>query len=99
MPDLDARLVRCFSSVFADLPPEEIRAASAESLSAWDSLAAVTLIAVLQQEFGLQIALADYPKLKSFQAIELYIRSRNGAGQNGAGQTKTHSPNPNRESQ
>jgi acyl carrier protein len=97
MPDLDARLLRCFSSVFADLPPEEIRAASAESLSAWDSLAAVTLIAVLQQEFGLQIALADYPKLKSFAAIDAYIRSHNGAGQNGAGPANTHSASASKE--
>ena len=104
MPDLEARLVRCFSSVFADLAPEEIRTASAESLGAWDSLAAVTLIAVLQEEFGLQIALADYPKLKSFQGIESYIRSRNGAGQNeasqnGAGQSKTYSASASKESQ
>ena len=96
MPDLDARLLRCFSSVFAELPPEEIRAATAESLSAWDSLAAVTLVAVLQQEFGLQIALADYPKLKSFQAIESYLRSRNGAAQS---QAKTDSAIVTQESQ
>jgi acyl carrier protein len=94
MPDLDARLLRCFSSVFADLSAEQIRAASVESLGAWDSLAAVMLIAVLQQEFGLQIALADYPKLKSFQGVETYIRSRNGAVQ-----PKTHSATASKESQ
>jgi acyl carrier protein len=99
MPDVDARLLRCFSSVFVDLSPEEIRAASTESLSAWDSLAAVTLIAVVQQEFGLQIALADYPKLKSFASIEAYLRSRNGAGQTGAGESKTHSATARQESQ
>lgn len=94
MPDLGARLLRCFSSVFADLSADEIRAASVESLGAWDSLSAVTLIAVLQQEFGLQIALADYPKLKSFQAVEAYIRSRNGAAQ-----PNTHSATASKEIQ
>jgi len=94
MLDLETRLMRCFSSVFAELSPEEIRAASAESLSAWDSLAAVTLIAVLQQEFEVQISLADYPKLKSFDAVERYLRSRNGAGQ-----AKLHSTAAGREAQ
>ena len=94
MSDLDARLVRCFSSVFADLSPEQIRAASTASLDSWDSLASVTLIAVLQEEFGLQVALADYPKLKSFQAVDAYLRSRNGAVQ-----AQTHSAAATRENQ
>ncbi|MHB8616314.1 MAG: acyl carrier protein [Candidatus Acidiferrales bacterium] len=71
---MESRLVRCFSSVFSDLTTEQIHAASVESLPAWDSLAAVTLVAVLQQEFGLQINLIDLPELVSFEAIRNYIR-------------------------
>ena len=69
----DDRLVRCFSSVFPDLSPEQIRTATAESLSAWDSLAAVTLVAVLQQEYGIQINLMDLPDLDSFKAVRNYV--------------------------
>jgi acyl carrier protein len=74
MDDLERRLVRCFSSVFSDLTPEQIHAASVESVPAWDSLAAVTLIAVLQQEFGIPINLVDLPELVSFDAVENYVR-------------------------
>jgi acyl carrier protein len=74
MSELESRLIRCFSSVFPALTPEEIRAASAESLAAWDSLAAVTLVAVVQQEFSVQIDLLDLPELDSFEAFQTYLR-------------------------
>ena len=74
MDDLEGRLVRCFSSVFSGLTPKQIHAASVESVAAWDSLAAVTLIAVLQQEFGIPINLMDLPELGSFHAVENYVR-------------------------
>lgn len=74
MDELEGRLVRCFSSVFSNLTPEQIHAASVESVPAWDSLAAVTLIAVLQQEFGIPIKLIDVPELASFDAVENYVR-------------------------
>ena len=74
MSELESRLIRCFSSVFPALTPEEIRAASAQSLAAWDSLAAVTLVAVVQQEFDVQIDLLDMPELDSFEAFESCLR-------------------------
>jgi acyl carrier protein len=77
MDEMEARLVRCFSSVFPDLSAEQIRSASVESVPAWDSLAAVTLVAVLQEEFGLQISLMDLPELVSFVAVQNYVRKHN----------------------
>lgn len=80
MDEIQNRLVRCFSAVFSDLTTEQIRtAANIESLSGWDSLAAVTLVAVLQQEFGLQINLMDFPESVSFMAVEDYIREHSTA--------------------
>ena len=79
MDEMENRLVRCFSSVFPDLSAEQIRAASVESVPAWDSLAAVTLVAVLQEEFGLQISLMDLPDLVSFVAVEKYVSEHNSA--------------------
>ena len=73
MADLDDRLVRCFSSVFPELSDEQIRSASAKSLSAWDSFATVTLVAVLQQEFGLEIDPDDIEKLVSFERVRAYV--------------------------
>jgi acyl carrier protein len=84
MSELKSRLIRCFSSVFPALTPEEIRAASAQSLAAWDSLAAVTLVAVVQQEFDVQIDLLDMPELDSFEAFESYLRRLMARGVDGS---------------
>jgi acyl carrier protein len=79
MHDLNTRLDRCFASVFPHLTIEQIHAASVESVRGWDSLAAVTLLAVVQEEFGVQIGLTDLSGLVSYKAIHHYIRSHNGA--------------------
>ena len=75
MDEVDDRLLRCFSSVFPDLTPDQIRTPSAEFLSAWDSLTAVTLVAVLEEEFGMQINLMDLPEQVTFEAVQKYIRT------------------------
>ncbi len=79
MDEIEARLIRCFSSVFPDLTAEQILTVSVESEPAWDSLAAVTLVAVLQEEFGLQINLIDLPELVSFAAVKSYVRKHKNA--------------------
>jgi acyl carrier protein len=79
MDEMETRLARCFSSVFPELAAEQIRSASMDSVPAWDSLAAVTLVAVLQEEFGLQINLMDLPELVSFAAVQNYVREHKAA--------------------
>jgi acyl carrier protein len=74
MPELDDRLTRCFASVFPDLGANQIRQASVESVLAWDSLAAVTLIAILEQEFDTQIDLMEMPELTSYHAVRDYLQ-------------------------
>ena len=79
MPEHDNRLVRCFSSVFPALTPEEVRTASTESLEAWDSLATVTLVALVEQEFNITIDLLDLPDLSSFEAFHIYVDQHRSA--------------------
>ena len=74
MPELDERLTRCFASVFPALGPDQIHTASVESVPAWDSLAAVTLIAVLEEEFNTQIDLMEMPELTSYLAVRDYLQ-------------------------
>lgn len=76
MPELDDRLTRCFASVFPSVPPDQIHGASVESVPTWDSLAAVTLIAVLEQEFNTQIDLMELPELTSYQAVRDYLQKQ-----------------------
>jgi acyl carrier protein len=81
MSEQEDRLARCFASVFPALTPEEIRAASAESVATWDSLRAVTLMAVIQQEFAVEINALDLPELNSFAALRTYLGLKGDAGQ------------------
>jgi acyl carrier protein len=74
MPELDDRLTRCFASVFPALSPVQIRAASVETVPEWDSLAAVTLIAVLEEEFNTSIDLMEMPELTSYQAVRDHLQ-------------------------
>ena len=78
MSEHESQLIRCFSSVFPDLPRERIRDASAESIEAWDSLASLTLVALVQQVFGVQIDLLDLPELDSFNAFRTYLDQHTG---------------------
>jgi len=73
MHDTNARLIRCFSSVFPDIEPKKIPLANIESLP-WDSLTAVTLAAVVQEEFDMEIDPAHFADSNPFEAIENYIR-------------------------
>jgi len=76
MHDLDERLIRCFASVFPALSQEEIENASSESEGIWDSLSSVTLAAVVQEEFNVEIEPDALPDLDSFQAFRQYLNVR-----------------------
>lgn len=76
MSDVNERLVRCFAAVFPDLPPSEVERASVETVAEWDSLAALTLVAVVEEEFGVQIHDGDLAELGSFAALRTYIDGR-----------------------
>jgi acyl carrier protein len=78
MSEIDDRLLRCFASVFPTLTPDQLRTASVETVPSWDSLAAVTLIAVLEQEFDLQIDLMDLAELTSYDAVRGYMLKQAG---------------------
>jgi len=74
--DNSDRLVRCFASVFPELSESEIRTASTETVAEWDSLAAVTLMAVVEEEFATRISDFDLPELGSYAAFNDYLRAR-----------------------
>jgi len=69
MHDVSQRLAKCFSAVFPELSQEEIVKVDACLAVNWDSLSAVTLLAVVQEEFGIDLDFADVESLASFEAI------------------------------
>lgn len=76
MAELDDRLVHCFSSVFPTLTEAEIRAADVALLCDLDSLAGVTLVALVEEEFGVEVDLEGLCALGTVQAIEGFLRER-----------------------
>ena len=80
MSELLPRLLRCFFSVFPNLPPDQLRTASTQIVPEWDSLASATLVAVLQQEFDVEIELGDLPELQSFDAVLDYLSKSESSG-------------------
>jgi acyl carrier protein len=76
MADLQSRLVCCLSAVFPSLPREDIPRARSSTVEAWDSLATATLMALVEEEFGIQVAPEDLVRFVSFQEILAHLQSR-----------------------
>jgi acyl carrier protein len=74
MDDTRQRLVRCFATVFPELSDEAVYAASQATLPAWDSVAAITLVNVIEEEFGIQMDFEDLENLTSFERVWVYLQ-------------------------
>lgn len=75
MDDITTRLTNTFRLVFPDLAEEAIPTASQSTVRAWDSVATITLINVLEEEFGITLDLDQVAELDSFPAIEAYLKA------------------------
>jgi acyl carrier protein len=78
MDQMEEKLISCFSAVMPELSPAEIPHASAATASSWDSVTTVSLIAVLEDEFGISIEIDDLSHFDSFQGILRYLRGGSG---------------------
>ena len=76
MDDMRKRLAGCFQVVFPDLREAEIPSASQETVAAWDSVAAITMMNVIEDEFALQMDLDDLADLDSFEKVHAYLQKR-----------------------
>ena len=76
MREPHARLTACFAAVFPDLPAAEIPHATPVTVAAWDSIANVTLLAVVEEEFGITVDPDDLERLTSFEALLDYVAVR-----------------------
>ena len=76
MSEIETRVAGCFSNVFPNVPQSELARASTSSLAAWDSVAQVTLLSSIAEEFGLDFELEDYEGLVSYALIVDYLKSK-----------------------
>jgi acyl carrier protein len=71
------RLENCFHLIFPDLsiPVEQV---STQSVAEWDSVAAITLTNVIEEEFGFQVDLDALAELDSFPRVLAYVETQAG---------------------
>jgi acyl carrier protein len=77
MSEQDDRLVRCFASAFPTLSEGEIRSSTIAALFDIDSFAGVTLVTLIDQEFGVNVDIPELLELGSFEAIEQFLQDKN----------------------
>lgn len=73
MPDVRSRLVTCFHTVFEGLSDTQIEESARNSMEEWDSVAAITLVSVLEEEFNVQIDYERLPEFDTFSKILNYL--------------------------
>ncbi len=76
MDKVTTRLSNCFQIVFPELPNTNILDASQDSIAAWDSVAAITLVSVIEEEFGIEMELEALAEFDSFVSICGYINKK-----------------------
>ena len=73
MDSASARLTECFELVFPDLAVSAIPAATQKSVEGWDSVAAITLVSVIEEKFDLQMDFERIGDLDSYEKILRYL--------------------------
>lgn len=76
MPDLDARLSPLFLAAFPGLRASEVREATRDTVANWDSIAAVTLLSLIEEEFGEQFDLEEGAEWASYIQIREALETR-----------------------
>jgi len=79
MTDMRSSLSRCFRAVFPGLSDEDVEGASLASVADWDSIAAINLLTVVEEEFGIQVPAEDIENLISFELILDYLEKNHVA--------------------
>jgi len=76
MDNIEQRLQNIFATVFPDLPEQRLKAASQDSVDSWDSVAAITLMNLIEEEFQMEMDFDDVAELTSFSKIHEYLKGR-----------------------
>jgi acyl carrier protein len=77
MDNLEQRLAKVFAIAFPGLPSERIREAFVSGPEGWDSIRAITLLTLIEEEFGIQMDFTeDVEHLTSFSSIAEYLKRK-----------------------
>lgn len=75
MSDVKSRLIKCFQAVFPDMPEAQIPGATQQSVKTWDSVATVTLVNVVDEEFNIELDLEQLDQLNSFESFQRHLNA------------------------
>jgi acyl carrier protein len=73
MSDQSERLIKIFSAIFPELTREEILIASPASVAAWNSLATINLVSLIEEEFGIDIPPDRFEEMGSYELVLDYL--------------------------
>ena len=76
MDELDGRLSTLFLATFPSLNPIIVRQACRNSVPEWDSIALVTLMTLIEEEFGQQFDFEDAADWTSYSQIRDAVKER-----------------------
>ena len=76
MKDTRQRLAKCFALALPNLPREQIGIASIHSVAAWDSLVTINILALVEEEFGIEVPDRDLENFVSFELIADYLEAK-----------------------
>jgi acyl carrier protein len=76
MNNTEERLIRVFETVFPDLRADRITSATQDTIQTWDSVAAITLMNLIEEEFAIQMDFEDLGELTSFHKILTYVNGK-----------------------
>jgi acyl carrier protein len=73
MSNASERLIKIFAAIFPELTQEEILIASPASVAAWNSLATINLVSLIEEEFGIDIPPDRFEDMGSFELALDYL--------------------------
>jgi acyl carrier protein len=79
MSDVKQQLVTCFATVFPDVSVDDIPQMAVSSQSDWDSLKTMTLVAVIEEEFEIEVSGDGTAVFMSFPLILNYVETQTDA--------------------
>lgn len=74
--DVESRLLQCFAAAFPTLREDELRRASLASVAEWDSIASITVITLVEEEFQIEVPPDEIENMVSFELIADYLRAQ-----------------------
>jgi acyl carrier protein len=72
-PSIKERLLSCFQAVFPGLSDEALARLSADTHEGWDSVTQVTLMSVVDEEFGVNLPEDKYGEFTSFGSLLAHL--------------------------